>query len=86
MRAYYAPLGSSGKGWVPRAEQLGIADGYTQLAETVAALPEAEWTTFDTDPDGTQRQWAEVVYVPTKKSEHKHLQPLRRKARDRVAT
>ena len=48
-----------------------------QLAETVAALPEAEWTTFDTDPDGTQRQWAEVVYVPTKKSEHKHLQPLR---------
>ena len=48
-----------------------------QLAETIAALPEAEWTTFDTDPDGTQRQWAEVVYVPTKKSEHKHLQPLR---------
>ena len=29
MRAYYAPLGGSGKGWVPQAEQLGIADGYT---------------------------------------------------------
>ena len=28
MRAYYAPLGGSGKGWVPQAE-LGIADGYT---------------------------------------------------------
>ena len=29
VRAYYAPLGGSGKGWVPQAEQLGIADGYT---------------------------------------------------------
>ena len=29
VRAYYAPLGGSGKGWVPRAEQLGIAGGYT---------------------------------------------------------
>ena len=41
------------------------------------ALPEQEWTTFDTEPDGTMRQWAEVVYVPSKKSEHKHTQPLR---------
>ena len=29
VRAYYAPLAGSGKGWAPRAEQLGIADGYT---------------------------------------------------------
>ena len=48
-----------------------------QLANTIAALPEQEWTTFDTEPDGTMRQWAEVVYVPSKKSEHKHTQPLR---------
>lgn len=48
-----------------------------QLAQTVATLAEAEWSTFDTKPDGTQRQWAEVVYVPTKKSERKHSQPLR---------
>ena len=47
------------------------------LAQTIAALPEAEWTTFATEPDGTQRQWAKVVYVPSKKSEHKHSQPLR---------
>ena len=48
-----------------------------QLAQTIAEVPEAEWTTFDTEPDGTLRQWAEVVYVPSKKSEHKHTQPLR---------
>jgi len=48
-----------------------------QLANTIAALPEQEWTTFDTEPDGTMRQWAEVVYVPSKKAEHKHTQPLR---------
>ena len=48
-----------------------------QLAQTIAALPEAQWSTFATEPDGTQRQWAEVVYVPSKKSEHKHRQPLR---------
>ena len=48
-----------------------------QLAQTIAELPEAEWTTCDTEPDGTWRQWAEVVYVPSKKSEHKHTQPLR---------
>ena len=29
VRAYYAPLGSCGKGWVPLAERLGIAGGYT---------------------------------------------------------
>ena len=29
VRAYYVPLGSSGKGWVPLAERLGIAGGYT---------------------------------------------------------
>ena len=48
-----------------------------QLAQTIAALPEAEWTSFASEPDGTLRQWAEVVYVPSKKSEHKHSQPLR---------
>ena len=29
VRAYYAPLGGGGKGWVPLAEQLGIGGGYT---------------------------------------------------------
>ena len=29
VRAYYARLGSTGKGWVPLTERLGIAGGYT---------------------------------------------------------
>ena len=29
VRAYYARLGSTGKGWVPLSERLGIAGGYT---------------------------------------------------------
>ena len=28
-------------------------------------------------PTAPLRQWAEVVYVPSKKSEHKHGMPLR---------
>lgn len=42
-----------------------------------ATLPEVKWTTFDTQADGTMRQWAELVYVPSKKTEHKDSQPLR---------
>ena len=48
-----------------------------QLRAVIKQVPEAEWATFDSDADGTLRQWAEVVYVPTKRSEHKHSQPLR---------
>ena len=29
VRAYYAPLAGTGKGWAPLAEQLGIEGGYT---------------------------------------------------------
>ena len=35
------------------------------------------WKTFGTEDDGTQRQWAEVDFVPGEKSEHKDSQPLR---------
>ena len=48
-----------------------------QLAQTIAALPEAEWTSFASEPDGTLRQWAEVVYVP--------LQEIRAQAQSAVA-
>ena len=48
-----------------------------QLAQTIAEIPDTEWTTYDTEPDGTLRQWAEVVYVPSKEYEHKYTQPLR---------
>ena len=48
-----------------------------QLTHTISTLPEPEWTTFDTEPDGTLRQYAEVEFVPAQRSEHKHQWPLR---------
>jgi hypothetical protein len=47
------------------------------LAQAVAAVKEKEWQTIKTEADGTQRQWAEVVFVPGEKSEKKDSQPLR---------
>lgn len=48
-----------------------------ELRHAATTLPEAEWTTFDTQADGSVRQWAELVYVPTRKPERKHSRPLR---------
>lgn len=48
-----------------------------ELRHAATTLPEAEWTTFDTQADGTVRQWAELAYVPTRKPERKHSRPLR---------
>lgn len=47
------------------------------LGRALKAVPEAGWTTFGADPDGTQRQWAEVDFVPAEKVESKDIQPLR---------
>jgi hypothetical protein len=48
-----------------------------ELAAALAQVAESEWQTFDTEDDGTLRQWAEVEFVPGEKSEHKDSQPLR---------
>ena len=29
-----------------------------QFAQTIAELPEADWTTYDTEPDGSGRRWS----------------------------
>jgi hypothetical protein len=47
------------------------------LARAVAAIGERRWRTINTEPDGTQRQWAEVDFVPAEHSEKKDIQPLR---------
>ena len=47
------------------------------LAEALRQVPEVDWKTFGTEPDGTLRQWAEVDFVPGEKYEHKGRQPLR---------
>ena len=48
-----------------------------ELGKALKALPEAQWTTFGKDPDGTLRQWAEVDFVPGEKVEKKDIEPLR---------
>jgi hypothetical protein len=48
-----------------------------ELAKEMTQLKEKEWKTFDTEEDGTLRQWAEVAFVPSEKSEHKDSWPLR---------
>jgi len=47
------------------------------LAEALRQVQEPEWKTFDKEQDGTLRQWAEVDFVPSDKSEHKGSKPLR---------
>jgi hypothetical protein len=47
------------------------------LGEAIRQVVEAEWKTFGKEDDGTLRQWAEVDFVPSDKTEHKESQPLR---------
>jgi hypothetical protein len=67
-----------------RAREPGGAIGFAVSAATSAPLaaalrrvPEGEWKTFDTEADGTLRQWAEVDFVPSERYEHKDSRPLR---------
>jgi len=46
------------------------------LARAIRGIPNKEWTTFDTEADGTLRQWAEVPFVPSEPYEQKDSQPL----------
>ena len=48
-----------------------------QLSTAIAEVPERQWHTFDKEKDGTQRQWAEVDFVPSQSYEHKDSRPLR---------
>jgi hypothetical protein len=74
-------------GWLThsdRADEPGGAIGFAisavmseDLGVAIRAVPEKEWTTFDTEADGTLRQWAEVPFVPGEEYEHKTSRPLR---------
>jgi len=48
-----------------------------ELAKAIAWVNEADWKTFDTEGDGTLRQWAEVDFVPGEAGEKKDRKPLR---------
>jgi len=47
------------------------------LVTALHAVKEKAWTTYGTEADGTQRQWAEVNFVPGASYEHKESVPLR---------
>jgi hypothetical protein len=48
-----------------------------ELAKAIAKVKEADWKSFDTEADGTLRQWAEVDFVPGEAGEKKDSKPLR---------
>lgn len=47
------------------------------LEAAVTKINDAQWKTLATEADGTQRQWAEVDFVPGEPGEKKASQPLR---------
>ena len=47
------------------------------LAQALRRIADADWQTFDTEADGTLRQWGEVDFVPGDKYERQESQPLR---------
>jgi hypothetical protein len=47
------------------------------LAKAMTQVQNSQWKTFDKEADGTQRQWAEVYFVPGEPGEKKDSKPLR---------
>src|SRR6266853_1031449 len=74
-------------GWLKhpdRAKESGGRIGFAvsammseALSKELREVKEAEWKTFGTEEDGTQRQAAEVAFVPGDDYEHKESRPLR---------
>jgi hypothetical protein len=67
-----------------RAEEPGGAIGFCvsarmsqDLQKAVLRVPEKQWQVLGQEPDGTQRQWAELDFVPGERGEKKQSQPLR---------
>ncbi len=53
------------------------ADMTRQLRAEIDKLPPQEWQHWQTGQDGFVREWAEVVYVPTRTGEKKDTKPYR---------
>lgn len=67
-----------------RAKETGGAIGFAisasmskDLGKALRKISDKTWKTFDTEDDGTLRQWAEVPFVPGEGYEHKDSKPLR---------
>ncbi len=74
-------------GWLKhsdRAQEPGGRIGFAvsarmsaDLAKALAKIADSQWKTFNTEADGTSRQWAEVDFVPGEAGEKKNSKPLR---------
>ena len=74
-------------GWLKhpdRANETGGRIGFAvsarmsgDLAKALAQIPDSRWKSFNTEADGTLRQWAEVDFVPGEAGEKKDRKPLR---------
>ena len=74
-------------GWLKhsdRAQEPGGRIGFAlsarmsaDLAKALAQIADSQWKTFNTEADGTSRQWAEVDFVPGEAGEKKDSKPLR---------
>lgn len=53
------------------------ADMTPQLRQAVQELGYAEWHDWTVEPDGFVREWAEVAFVPDRKTERRNSQPFR---------
>jgi len=48
-----------------------------ELSQALKQIADKQWRTFDTESDGTLRQWAEIPFVPAERYEQKESRPLR---------
>jgi len=74
-------------GWLKhsdRAQEPGGRIGFAvsarmsaDLAKALAQITDSQWKTFNTEADGTSRQWVEVDFVPGEAGEKKDSKPLR---------
>ncbi len=67
-----------------RVEEPGGAIGFCvsarmsqDLQKAVLRVPDKQWRLLEQEPDGTQRQWTELDFVPGERGEKKQSQPLR---------
>lgn len=64
--------------WAGRGWRFAVsADMSPQLRAEVMALPASAWVELSVEADGFVREWAEVPYVPGRRSERKDAEPYR---------
>jgi hypothetical protein len=64
--------------WADRGWTFAVsADMSPQLRAAVVALPAAAWQTWAEERGGVVREWAEVAYVPSRRTERTAQQPYR---------